>query len=64
MDSTPSKLLNRHKGFGNVGILGNEESGEMECELLCVEDMWRDFGKICNQKVTMQNEHHGIGDVQ
>jgi len=51
MDSTPSELLHRYEGFRDVGILGDEESGEMKRELLWIEDMWRYFGKICNWKL-------------
>jgi len=48
MDATPSELLHRYKGFRDVGILGDQESGEMKRKLLWIEDMWRYFGKICN----------------
>ena len=57
MDSTPSELLHRYKGFGYVGILGDEESGEMKSELLWVEDMRRYFGKICNLRVGTQTKY-------
>lgn len=64
MDSIPSELLHRYKGFGYVGILGDEESGEMKCKLLWVEDMRRYFGKICNLIVGTQTKYRKIGHVQ
>ena len=45
MDSTPPELFHRYKGFGYVGILGDEESCEMKRKFLWVENMWGDFGE-------------------
>ena len=64
MDSTPSELLHRYKGFGYVGILGDEESGKMKRKLLWVEDMRRYFGKICKFIVSIQIKYRKIGHVQ
>lgn len=64
MDSTPPELFHRYKGFGYVGILGDEESCEMKRKFLWIQDMWGDFCNICNWRVDRQIEHPGIEHIQ